>query len=84
MLHIRVYDENPRWWFGFLNKVAFRQTTEHDGIILYGEEGKDFRVAVAKYQENFMIESFIIIGFFVSMGYLLCMGVNWVRRKFNG
>lgn len=48
MLHIRVYSENPRWWFGFLNKVAFRQTTDHDGIILYGEEGKDFRVAVAK------------------------------------
>jgi len=49
MLCIKVYDENPRWWFGFLNKEAFRQTTEHDGIVLYGELGKDFRVAVAKY-----------------------------------
>ena len=49
MLYIKVYDENPRWWFGFLNKEAFRQTTDHDGIVLYGELGKDFRVAVAKY-----------------------------------
>jgi len=48
MLHIKVYDENPRWWFGFLNKEAFRQTTDHDGIILIGELGKDFRVAIAK------------------------------------
>ncbi len=31
-----------------------------------------------------MIDDFLVMGFFVSVGYLLCMGVNWIRRKFNG
>ena len=31
-----------------------------------------------------MIEDFIIIGFLVALGFLLCKGIDWIRRKFNG
>ncbi len=48
MLYIQILWENEHWYFGLLNKEMFRQSTYHVGIVLYGESGKDFRVAVAK------------------------------------
>ena len=31
-----------------------------------------------------MMDDFIVIGFFVAVGFFLCKGVDWIRSKFNG
>lgn len=31
-----------------------------------------------------MIDDFIVMGVFMAVGFFICKGVDWVRRKFNG